>query len=68
MRMNSLLVGAVAGLVAGLLLAPQTGKESREIVKERFNSVRDMLMKMRSTNGEGSEEGLESSVRADYLH
>jgi gas vesicle protein len=66
--MNTLLIGAVTGLVAGLLLAPQTGKESREIVKERFNSVRDRLMKMRSTNGEGSQESLESTTRADYLH
>jgi gas vesicle protein len=66
--MNTLLVGAVTGLIAGLLLAPQPGKESREIVKERFNSLRDTLMKMRSTNGEGSQESLESSVRANYLH
>jgi gas vesicle protein len=66
--MNRLLVGAVTGLIAGLLLAPQTGKESREIVKERFNSVRDALMKMRSANGEESQESLESAVRADYLH
>jgi gas vesicle protein len=66
--MNTLLIGAVTGLVAGLLLAPQTGKESRKIVKERFNSVRDRLMKMRSTNGEGSQESLESTTRADYLH
>jgi len=67
--MNSLFVGAMAGLIAGLLLAPQTGKESREIVKERFNSFRDTLMKMRSHNGGGLEEGtLESATRADYLH
>jgi gas vesicle protein len=66
--MNTLLIGAVTGLVAGLLLAPQTGKESREIVKERFNSIRDRLMKIRSTNGEGSQESPESTTRADYLH
>ena len=30
-----LLVGGVAGLIAGLLLAPQPGRETRQIVRER---------------------------------
>jgi gas vesicle protein len=66
--MNYLFV-AVAGLIAGLLLAPKTGEESRGMVKERFNSLRDTLMRKGSTNGGGlGEEGLESTGRADYLH
>ena len=66
--MNTLLVAA-AGLIAGLLLAPRTGKENREMFKERFNSLRDTLMRKGSTNGGGlGEEGLESTGRADYLH
>ena len=60
---------AVAGLIAGLLLAPKTGEESRGMVKERFSSLRDKMMRKGSTNGGGlGEEGLESTGRADYLH
>jgi gas vesicle protein len=62
--MNTLFVAA-AGLIAGLLLAPRTGKENREMLKERFNSLRDTLMRKESTTG---GEGLESTERADYLH
>jgi gas vesicle protein len=59
----------VAGLIAGLLLAPRTGEESRGMVKERFSSLRDKMMRKGSTNGGGlGEEGLESTGRADYLH
>ena len=62
-------VGAAAGLFAGLLLAPKPGEESRGMVKERFSSLKDKVMRRESTNGAGLEEGsLESAVRADYLH
>jgi hypothetical protein len=60
---------AAAGLIAGLLLAPKPGEETRVMVKERFNSLRDKMMRKESTNGTGlEEEGLESTGRADYLH
>jgi gas vesicle protein len=59
----------VAGLIAGLFLAPKPGKENREMFKERFSSLRDKVMTKGRTNGRGlEEEGLESSVHADYLH
>jgi gas vesicle protein len=61
-------VGASAGLIAGLLLAPKPGEESRGMLKERFSSLRDKVMRRGSTNGVGlEEESLESTVRADYL-
>jgi gas vesicle protein len=60
---------AAAGLMAGLLLAPKPGEETRMMVKERFNSLRDKMMKKESTNGTRlEEEGLESTGPADYLH
>ncbi len=34
-----LLVGAVAGTIAALLLAPTTGKQSRELVRQRTGKV-----------------------------
>jgi gas vesicle protein len=62
-------VGAAAGLIAGLLLAPKPGEESRGMVKKRFSSLRDKVIRRGSTNGAGlEEESLESAVRADYLH
>jgi gas vesicle protein len=62
-------VGAAAGLVAGLLLAPKPGEESRGMVKERFSSLREKVMRRGSTNSAGvEEESLESVARADYLH
>jgi gas vesicle protein len=65
--MNVILVAA-AGLIAGLFLAPKTGKENRERVKEQFNMYKDRLMRKGTTNGSGTEEGIESTGRADYLH
>jgi gas vesicle protein len=66
---NTFFAGAAAGLIASLLLAPKPGKESRGMVKERFSSLRDKVMRRGSTNGAGlEEESLESTVRADYLH
>jgi gas vesicle protein len=60
---------AAAGLIAGLLLAPKPGEETRGMVKERVSSLRDKMMRKGSTNGGGlGEEGLESTERADYLH
>ena len=66
--MNTLFVGALTGLIAGLLFAPQTGEKTREIFKERFSSFRDAWMSRGSTNDGATEESLEDTVRADYLH
>jgi gas vesicle protein len=74
--MNRLLVGVMTGLIAGLLFAPQTGKQTREIFKERFSSLRDASKRRGSmnegwtggTNDGATEKSLEGTVRADYLH
>jgi gas vesicle protein len=58
------LAGVATGLIAGLLLAPKTGKETRGMVKEQFGSVRDKLRR----RGNTQEEPLASTQRADYLH
>jgi len=34
-----LLIGAAAGTIAALLLAPTTGKQSRELVRERTGKI-----------------------------
>jgi gas vesicle protein len=74
--MNRLFVGAMTGLIAGLLFAPQTGKQTREFFKERFSSFRDAptyreSMKEGWTGGTSdgaTEKSFGSKVREDYLH
>jgi gas vesicle protein len=74
--MNILLVGAVAGLIAGLFFAPQTGKQTREMFKARFSSFRDAPTYRESmkegwtggTNDGATEQSLEGTVREEYLH
>ena len=63
-----LIVGAAVGAIAGLLLAPQTGKETRQIVTARAGEVRakagqigtSVREKMR--RGQGGEESVVDNV------
>ena len=59
---------AAAGLIGGLLLAPKSGEEIRERVKERFNLYKDRFTRKETTNGAGGDEGIASTVQSDYLH
>jgi hypothetical protein len=49
--MSRLLIRAVTGLIAGLLFAPQSGKRTQEMFKERFSSFRDTSMGRESMKG-----------------
>jgi gas vesicle protein len=74
--MNTLIVGAVTGVIAGLLFAPQPGKQTRQFFKERFSSFRNAPTYRESmkegwtggTNDGATEKSFESTVREDYLH
>jgi len=66
-------VGVAAGAVAGLLLAPKTGKETREIVAARAPQVmqqaRDYVESLRQCirteqAGQGAEEDSDNHVEA----
>ena len=50
-----ILLGAVAGLAAGLLAAPKTGHENRTLVRERLGALQERLAKLRSADGNGRE-------------
>jgi gas vesicle protein len=65
--MMPLIMGA-AGLLIGLLIAPTTGEETRQRVKERFNEYKDRLMRKETTNGAGGDGGVTTTGQADYLH
>ena len=74
--MNRIFVGAMAGLIAGVLFAPQAGKKTREMFKERFSSFRNAPTYRESmkegwtggTNDGATEKSLEGNVREEYLH
>ena len=74
--MNRLLAGTLAGFIAGLFFAPQTGKQTREFFKERFSSFRNAPMGREymkegwtgGTNDGATERSFGSTVREDYLH
>jgi len=51
-----LLVGAALGLAVGFLFAPQSGKETRQLLREKVGAAReraaDITRKVRETAGE----------------
>jgi len=51
-----LIVGAVLGLAVGFLFAPQSGKETRQLLREKAETAReraaDITRKVRETAGE----------------
>ena len=71
--LGGLLAGAVIGAIAGLLLAPKSGKETREIVKVRAGEIRQKvggywgtLRRRRQVEGigEGAEDTSDHHVGA----
>ncbi|MDD5127158.1 MAG: YtxH domain-containing protein [Dehalococcoidales bacterium] len=51
-----LLTGAVIGAALGFLYAPRTGKETRELVKERAGEVREKVSEMAEKSREAAVE------------
>ena len=47
---TGIVIGAIAGVVAGLLLAPKSGKETRGMIKERFDAIRESLRRSKAGN------------------
>ncbi len=67
---TGIIAGAVIGAVAGLLLAPKTGREAREIVVSRAGEVRQKAgqyatsLRERIRRGQGEEETSNDHVSA----
>ena len=65
---TGLVAGAVGGAVAGLLLAPRTGKETRQIVVARAGEVREKAgqyatsMRERIRRGQSEEQHSDGHV------
>jgi gas vesicle protein len=47
--MGGLLLGAAAGAIAGLLAAPRTGRETRQILKKSADALPDLAEDLSST-------------------
>jgi gas vesicle protein len=43
MKTSSFLRGALLGLIAGLLVAPRSGKETRENIKKHYEEISDRI-------------------------
>jgi gas vesicle protein len=43
MKTSGFLRGAVLGLIAGLLVAPRSGKETRENIKKHYKEISDRI-------------------------
>lgn len=58
------IIGMALGIVAGILLAPRSGIETRQTVRRNVdravNKGRSYVERIRAQNGDGAEEGAES--------
>ena len=65
------ILGAVAGVVGGLLFAPQTGEETRKNLKKLLetSSIKDIEKQAKDVFGKGSERATEiySSLREELM-
>jgi gas vesicle protein len=57
-------VGAVAGVIATLLLAPKSGKETREEIKSHLEEIKDAVVKRLQAAGEFTKASYEEAVHA----
>ena len=57
-------VGAVAGALAGLLLAPKSGQESRDEIKGELMEIKDKIVEQLKTLGDFTQEQYEEVVTA----
>ena len=60
---TGLIIGLAVGAAAGLLLAPKSGKENRQYLVDRYNSIMRRIKAKRQSGK--SEEEAESEVRAE---
>lgn len=59
--------GALIGGLSGLLLAPKSGRESREVLQGKISRVKARVRRNHTESGEELPEAL-ASRDADYLH
>jgi gas vesicle protein len=61
-----LFTGFLLGAATGLLVAPKTGRENREVLSEQISRITNLVRGNRHSHE--MEPELYRSQRADYLH
>jgi gas vesicle protein len=64
---TGLALGTLIGGLSGLLLAPQTGRKSRQVLRDKMNRINIRVWRKHSVREEELPEAL-ASRDADYLH
>jgi gas vesicle protein len=59
--------GTLIGGLSGVLLAPQTGRKNREVLRDKMNRITARVRRKHSVRDEELPEAL-ASRDADYLH
>jgi gas vesicle protein len=59
--------GTLIGGLSGVLLAPQTGRKNREVLRDKMNRIKARVRRKHSVRDEELPEAL-ASRDADYLH
>jgi gas vesicle protein len=68
MTMTGLALGFLLGAATALLVAPNSGKENRDLLSNRINNIKGRVRRSQDTE-DMDVEGMVSQVnRADYLH
>ena len=57
-------IGAVAGAIAALLLAPKSGQETRDEIKAHLEDIKDAIVKRLQDAGEFTQEKYDEIVKA----
>lgn len=57
-------IGAVAGAIATILLAPKAGKETRDEIKSHLDEIKDCIVTRLEDAGEFSKKKYEQIVKA----
>jgi len=62
------IMGLTVGAVATLLLAPQTGRTTRRMFRDRVGAIRDKIRGTSADYDYEMEPALTNVAKADYLH
>jgi gas vesicle protein len=60
---KGVLIGAIAGVIGGVLLTPKSGREMRQDIRETFEDIKEQVIRQLQEAKEFSREMYDQSVR-----